>query len=203
MKKLAALVLVIPVLFMAACGGGSSGSSSSSGSGSKSATAVRSGGSGVYKIGIATREITNDYNRDIISGARKVIEDAGGSVTITDANADFQKHNENIENLINSGVDGLIVQLGDAQQLAPIMARAKAKGIPVVTAGVGAPVPDTLTDINGDNPILSILASDALLSAVGYKGDIYIVWVPGAPLLETRKRIFEAVCKDHPGLPCG
>ncbi|MDR0878859.1 MAG: substrate-binding domain-containing protein [Treponema sp.] len=200
MKKLTAFILVLPLLLVMACGGEKDSGSAAGSAKSSTAVTVRSGGSGVYKIGIATREITNDYNRDIISSAQKVVEAAGGSVVITDANADYQKHNENIENLINSGIDGLIVQLGDAQQLAPIMARAKAKGIPVVTAGVGAPVPDTLTDINGDNPILSILASDALLSAVGYKGDIYIVWVPGAPLLETRKRIFEAVCKDHPGV---
>ena len=30
-----------------------------------------------YVIGMAAREITNDYNRDIIAGAKKVIEAAG------------------------------------------------------------------------------------------------------------------------------
>jgi ABC-type sugar transport system substrate-binding protein len=30
-----------------------------------------------FKIGMATREITNDFNRDIISGAQAVIEAAG------------------------------------------------------------------------------------------------------------------------------
>jgi ABC-type sugar transport system substrate-binding protein len=184
-----------------ACGGsGESGSSSSGAAAGSSGAEVRSGGTGVYKIGIATREITNDFNRDINDNAQAVIEKAGSSVVIADANADFQKHNENIETLINSGIDGLIVQLGDAQQLAPIMTRAKARNIPVVTCAVGSPVTDTLTDINGDNPLMSILATNALLSSVGYKGDIYIVWVPGAPLLETRKRIFESVCKDHPGI---
>jgi ABC-type sugar transport system substrate-binding protein len=78
------------------------------------------------------------------------------------------------------------------------MAKAKAKGIPVVTAAVGSPVPDTITDVNGDDALMATLASDALLSSIGYKGDVYIVWVPGAPLLETRKRIFEAIAADYP-----
>jgi ribose transport system substrate-binding protein len=82
--------------------------------------------------------------------------------------------------------------------LAPIMAKAKEKGIPVVTAGVGSPVENTITDINGDDALMATLASDALLSSIDYKGDVYIVWVPGAPLLETRKRIFEAICADYP-----
>lgn len=151
-----------------------------------------------YKIGMATREITNDFNRDIISNAQVVVEAAGGTLVVTDAQADPQKHNENIENLINSDVDGLIVQLGDPQQLAPIMAKAKAKGIPVITCAVGSPVADTVTDINGDDALMTVLAADALLSSINYKGDVYIVWVPGAPLLETRKRIFEAIAKDFP-----
>lgn len=151
-----------------------------------------------YKIGMATREITNDYNRDIISGAQAVVEAAGGTLTVADAQADYQKHNENIENLINSGIDGLIIQLGDAQQLAPICAKAQEKGIPVITAGVGSPVDNTISDINGDDALMTTLAADALLSAIGYKGDVYIVWVPGAPLLETRKRIFESIAADYP-----
>ncbi len=153
---------------------------------------------GDFKIGIAAREITNDYNRGCISAAQEQIEAAGGSVVIADAQADVQKHNENIENLINSGIDGLIVHLGDGEQLAPLMKKAADKGIPVVTNGIGLRVENTLTDINGDDPLMSTLAADALLASIGYTGDVYVVWVPGAPLLETRKRIFEAVAADYP-----
>lgn len=153
---------------------------------------------GKFKIGIAAREITNDYNRSIISASQEKIEKAGGSVVIADAQADVQKHNENIENLLNSGIDGLIIHLGDPEQMAPLMKAAEKKGIPVITNGVGSPVSGTLGDVNGDDPLMATLASDALLASIGYKGDVYVVWVPGAPLLETRKRIFEAVCKDYP-----
>ncbi|MFP3043927.1 substrate-binding domain-containing protein [Treponema primitia] len=201
MKRLLVIGMALSLMLLAmSCGKSSETNSSPAAAGTtaKSSTAVSAGGSGVYKIGIATREITNDYNRDIISSAQKVVEGAGGSVVIADANADYQKHNENIENLINSGIDGLIIQLGDAQQLTPIVAKATAKKIPVICAGVGAPIPGVLSDLNGDNPLLTVLAADALLSAVGYKGTIYVVYVPGAPLLETRRRIFQSICADFP-----
>lgn len=161
-------------------------------------TAKDSKKDGKFKIGIAAREITNDYNRNIVAASQELIEKAGGSVVIADAQADVQKHNENIENLINSGIDGLIVHLGDPEQMAPLMAEAEKKGIPVITNGVGSPVEHTLGDVNGDDPLMATLASDALLASIGYKGDVYVVWVPGAPLLETRKRIFEAVAADYP-----
>ena len=203
---MACIVAIVATLSISCSGGGDSKATEKetvkeaevkSASGSDAGAA---GPSKAYKIGIASREITNDFNRDIVSNAQDVIKGAGGTIVSTDAQGDYQKHNENIENLINSGIDGLIVQLGDARQMGPIMAKAKAKGIPVVTCAVGAPVKDTLTDINGDNPLMSALAADALLSSVNYKGDIYIVWVPGAPLLETRKRIFEAIAVDFAGI---
>lgn len=150
------------------------------------------------KIGIAAREITNDYNRGIIEGARKVIEANGDTVLIADGQSDPRKHNDNIQNLINSKVDGLIIQLGNAQQLAPVVANAVKAGIPVVTTSVGAKTEGALTEIGGDEPLMAELAVRALLSSINYQGDVYMVWVPGAPLLETRKRILEAVAKDYP-----
>jgi len=204
-RSILSLILVFSMLLLAGCAATDGPQSSSAApnqgsSGGQTAPGSSSGSSSgkAFKIGIANREVTNDFNRDIITNAQATIEAAGGTVVTTDAQADPQKHNENIENLINSGIDGLIVQLGDPQQLAPIMAKAKAKGIPVVTAGVGSPVPDTITDVNGDDAIMATLAANALLSSIGYKGDVYIVWVPGAPLLETRKRIFEAIAADYP-----
>ncbi len=150
------------------------------------------------KIGIASREITNDYNRGIIAGAQKLIEGDGDTIVVADGQGDPRKHNENIENLINSHVDGLIIQLGNAQQLAPEVAKAKAAGIPVVTTSVGARTEGALTEVGGDEDLMATLMSRALLSSIDYKGDVYVVWVPGAPLLETRKRILEAMVKDYP-----
>ncbi|MBO0904223.1 substrate-binding domain-containing protein [Jiella sonneratiae] len=150
------------------------------------------------KIGLASREITNDYNRDIIAGAREVLEAAGAEVVVTDGGTDPRKHNENIENLINSGVAGIIVQLGNAQQLAPVVAKANEAGIPVVTTSVGSTTEGALTDVGGDDALMSAMMSRALLSSIDYQGDVYVFWVPGAPLLETRKRVLEAMAADYP-----
>lgn len=109
-----------------------------------------------------------------------------------------RKHNENIENLINAGVAGIVVQLGDAQQLAPPVADATEAGIPVVTTSIGAKTPGAVTDVGGDDALMSAMMSRALLSSIEYSGDVYVFWVPGAPLLETRKRVLEAMAADYP-----
>jgi ABC-type sugar transport system substrate-binding protein len=151
-----------------------------------------------YKIGFASREIVNDADRDIIAGAKKVIEAAGGTMVVTDGQTDPRKHNENIENLINSGVDGIIIALGDPQQLAPVVAKANARHIPVVTTTVGSTTPGALTDVGGDDAMMGVMMTRALFSAIGYKGDVYVFWVPGAPVLEIRKAMLEAMAKSYP-----
>jgi len=150
------------------------------------------------RIGLASREIVNDANRDINEAARKVVAAAGGTLIITDGQGDPRKHNENIENLIDSHVDGLIIQLGDPQQLAPVVAKAVKAHIPVATVIVGSPVAGALTEVGGDQALMGELIGRALLSSINYEGDVYMFSVPGAPVLETRKRMLEAMAKDYP-----
>jgi len=152
------------------------------------------------KVGLASREITNDYNRDIIAGATSVLQAAGAEVVVTDGGTDPRKHNENIENLINSGVAGIIVQLGDPQQLAPVIAKANAANIPVITTSVGSKTEGAIADVGGDESLMAAMLARSLLSSIDYKGTVIGFWVPGAPLLETRKRVFEAVVADYPSV---
>ncbi|MGF0034293.1 substrate-binding domain-containing protein [Bariatricus sp. SGI.154] len=202
-KKLVAVLLTVAMVFtMAGCSVGSapddSGTDSGTGSvgednNSDGKTNTQSKGDGTYKVGIANREITNDYNRLIAYGAQGVLEKAGCEVVMTDAEADVQKHNENVESLLNSGIDALIIQLGDNDQLAPLCAEAAEKGIPVVTAGISSHIDNTICDVNGDDALMATLLADAVFASIDYSGDVYVFYVPGAPLLENRLAVFSAV----------
>ena len=158
------------------------------------------GRDGQFKVGIASREIVNDVDRDLIAGVQGVIEAAGGTVVVTDAGGDPQKHNDNIESLINSGIDALAISLGDAAQLAPAVAKANEKGIPVVTMLLLQQVEGSLADVSPDSALMSAMVSRTFLQSIDYKGDVYLFWVPGAPLLEGYKAVFEAIASSYPGV---
>lgn len=153
-----------------------------------------------FKVGYAVREMAAEANQMNVNAARAVIEGAGGKLIVADANTDLQKHNENIENLVNSGIDGLLVFLGDVPHLTAPIQYAKSKGIPVVTTMITANVPGSLTDVSANSPNMATAVSNALMDAIGFKGDVYVVWVPGAPWLEGHKRILEAICAGQPGV---
>lgn len=150
------------------------------------------------KVGIASREITNDYNRDIVEGAASAFREAGASITTTNGGGDQTTHENNIRNLINSGINVLFIQLGDPASMAPIVEQAEQKGITVVTAGIGSTIKGAVTDVGADEMLMAEMSTRALLGSIGYEGDVYAFWVPGAPLLETRLRVLEAVAADYP-----
>jgi len=152
-----------------------------------------------FKVGIAIREMVNDADRSIVTNATASFKAAGASsVNVTDAGGDPLKQNNNIESLTNSGVDGLFVVLGDAQQVSPLTKKAADKGIKIASGLFGKAPEGSLTEVGFDDPLATSLMTRALFSAIGYKGDVYVFWVPGAPILETRKRIMEAIAKDYP-----
>jgi ribose transport system substrate-binding protein len=153
-----------------------------------------------FAIGLASREIVNDYNRGIIEGAKKVIEAAGGELIVADGQTDIRKHIDNISNLITRGVNGLIVQLGDPEQLASVFQKAQKAGIPVITTTIGQTTPGALCDVNGDDELMTVILARQLLTDIKAQGKVYIISVPGAPVLETRVRIMSAVLKGYNGV---
>lgn len=153
---------------------------------------------GALKVGIASREIVNDYNRDIIAGAQSTFEKQGATVTVTNAGGDATTQINDIRTLVNSGVNVLVVELGDPAQLTPVIEQARARGVVVVTCGVGSHVSGSVSDVGGDEDLMAEMMSRSLLDAMSYRGDLYAFWVPGAPLLETRLRVLKAMVADYP-----
>lgn len=152
-----------------------------------------------FKVGIAIRELLGGVDNAIVDAATKEFKAAGAvKVTVTDAGGDPLKQNNNIESLTNSGINGLFAVLGDATQISPLTKKAAAKGIKVATGLIGRAPDGAITDVGFDDPLASALETRALFSSIGYKGKVYVFWVPGAPILETRKRVMEAIAADYP-----
>lgn len=196
----AVLCAVVAVLVLAGCSLNGPISSAPSGQPEPGESTGDSGtpAEGGLVVGIASREITNDYNRDIVAGAAAAFREAGASVTTTNGGGDQTTHENNIRNLINSGINVLFIQLGDPASMAPIVEQAKLQGVAVVTAGIGSTIPGVVTDVGADEMLMAEMSARALLGAMDYEGDVYAFWVPGAPLLETRLRVLEAVAVEYP-----
>lgn len=140
----AAAVTGIAALTLTACGSGSG-----SGSGSSSA------GSGDVKVGLITKTDTNPFFVKMKEGAEKSAKAEG--VKLMTAAGKFDGDNAGqvtaIENMVASGVKGILITPSDSKAIVPAIAKARAKGVLVIAL-------DTPTE--PENAVDALFATDNL-----------------------------------------
>jgi len=130
MKKLIVLLLSgLMVLSMAACGSGSTASSSPASGGGQSAGNAADGQK--YTFGVVIFDFANDYMYHVRSGMRLAGQE-NINFEIVDSQNDQSKQNDQIDTLIQKGVDAMMVCPVDSAASPTIMQKCKAADIPVV-----------------------------------------------------------------------
>ncbi|MFC9509442.1 sugar ABC transporter substrate-binding protein [Streptomyces sp. NPDC057002] len=119
----AAAVAGVAALTLTACGSGSG-----SGSGSSSS------GSGDVKVGLITKTDTNPFFVKMKEGAEKAAKAEG--VQLMTAAGKFDGDNAGqvtaVENMVASGVKGILITPSDSKAIVPALEKAKAKGVLVI-----------------------------------------------------------------------
>jgi ribose transport system substrate-binding protein len=136
---------------LAGCTGGGGSSDSDSGSGGDSGSDGDSGGGGSddtatatatetsssddgYHIGLLTFSMSNAWFQCFARSGKWYAEEQGHDFTITDGKIDSARQTRNAQNLLNSGVDGLIMSAVDSNAAANIVDMANEEGVPVFNA---------------------------------------------------------------------
>ncbi|EIW18848.1 MULTISPECIES: sugar ABC transporter substrate-binding protein [Pelosinus] len=127
MKKISALLLVLVMVFVAAGCSKDTGSSTNS-SGSKVAKDIKD-----IKIGVSVGTLKQERWQREIDMFKTYAKDKGFQVLVQSAEDDAQKQVSQCENLINQGIDVLVIQSINADAAAPIVNAAHEAKIPVVS----------------------------------------------------------------------
>ncbi|MFF4213301.1 sugar ABC transporter substrate-binding protein [Streptomyces sp. NPDC001796] len=127
----------IAALTLTACGSGSGSGSVSAGSGS---------GKGV-KVGLITKTDTNPFFVKMKEGAEKAAKEDG--VQLVTAAGKFDGDNAGqvtaIENMVASGVKGILITPSDSKAIVPAIQKARAKGVLVIALDT-PPEPQSAVD---------------------------------------------------------
>ncbi|MEW2413174.1 sugar ABC transporter substrate-binding protein [Streptomyces sp. NPDC046866] len=123
LSKAAATVLVGALaLSLTACGAGSKGSAAAGSS------------AGAVKVGLITKTDTNPFFVKMKEGAQKAAQEGG--VELTTAAGKFDGDNAGqiaaIENMVASGVKGILITPSDSKAILPAIKKARAKGVLVI-----------------------------------------------------------------------
>ncbi|MFJ9842590.1 sugar ABC transporter substrate-binding protein [Kitasatospora sp. NPDC101155] len=126
LARLAACATVA-ALALTACGSGSKGSSGSSGSGAGSA-------GGTVKVGLITKTDTNPFFVKMKQGAEKSAKENGA--TLVTAAGKFDGDNAGqiaaLENMVATGVKGVLITPSDSKAILPAIKKARDKGVLVI-----------------------------------------------------------------------
>ena len=129
----------------------------------------------------------------------------GAELVVTNANAELPKQISDIQDLINQGVQLLIVAPVNSDGLDPALSAATEAGIPVITIDrkvTNEHCTDYLTFIGSDFYSQGERAADALAEATGGEAQVAILLgSSGNNVTDQRNAGFkEKVAADHPGL---
>lgn len=153
-------------------------------------------------IGFPQDNMSNDWRRAQVMAVKAVLDQHPNvKFMYTDAQGDTAKNIQDIEDLVDQGIDLLMISPRDGQAMTPVIAHAHAKGIPVVLL-TRRILSDTYTTfVSADDAKIAANAAKYLADKLGGKGKILVLQgVPTASTAVKRTEGFMAEIAKHPGI---
>ena len=149
-------------------------------------------------IGSALLTQTHVFYQDMVAAMEEEARKQGLALHIQYAEFDSSKQNNQIETFIIQKVDALIVAPNDSAGIAPVIADARAKGIPVFTVDIAAHGADVTAHIASDNVKGGAILADYLAKLLDGKGRVAIIDHPAVASVQERVSGFEKGLAKYP-----
>jgi len=120
-----------------------------------------------YKIGFSISTLNNPFFVTLSEGAKANAQEQVAEISIVDAQDDASKQASDVEDLIQQGVDLILINPVDSSAVGSAVESANAAGIPVITVDRTADTGEVVSHIASDNVAGGVLAGEYLLELVG------------------------------------
>lgn len=139
-----------------------------------------------------------DYFQQYLNGTRQQAAALGMELDVYDAQGDNAAQASQLDQAIESGVDGIVVRHGFADTLCPGVNRALELGIPVVIYDVEIQTcaPDAVQTQQSDE-IMASLVLDQMVELVGQGIDVGYVNVAGIAPLDRRDAVWRSYVEEN------
>jgi ribose transport system substrate-binding protein len=194
-RALALVVCTVAVVFAAACGGGGQGGNGGG----------QGGNQGPYIIGVSNGFISSEWRTQMIDDLQRVNDEykqegLTEDLVIESADVDDQGQIQQMRNLINRGVDGIIVNPNNATALDQVIGQAENAGIPVIAVDQEIDAPG-VTNVVIDQGEWARMGAEWLVEELGGEGDVVVInGIAGHPANEARYDAVKQVFAENPGI---
>ncbi|QMT17058.1 ribose ABC transporter substrate-binding protein RbsB [Planococcus maritimus] len=190
MKKMLLMFVLLAMMVLAACSMEAPGSDSEETTGGEDA-------GGDYTIGFSISTLNNPFFVTLSEGAEAKASEMGASLSVVDAQDDASKQASDVEDLIQQGVDMILINPVDSEAVASAVESANNANIPVITVDRSAEGGEVVSHIASDNVAGGEMAGEYLLSLVGDNAQVAeLEGVPGSSAARERGEGFNKVATE-------
>lgn len=190
MKKMLLMFVLLAMMVLAACSMDAPGSDSEETTGGEEA-------SGDYTVGFSISTLNNPFFVTLSEGAEAKASELGASLSVVDAQDDASKQASDVEDLIQQGVDMILINPVDSEAVASAVASANNADIPVITVDRSAESGEVVSHIASDNVAGGEMAAEHLLSLIGDGAQVAeLEGVPGSSAARERGEGFNNIAAD-------
>lgn len=193
MKKLIGLLSLSSVLALSACGAATLEGDQAGDNGEVEEMSAEE-----ITIGLSISTLNNPFFGDLQRGVVESAEENGSTVRSVDAQDDTATQINGIDDLIQQGVDILLINPVDSDAITPAIESANSAGIPVITIDRSSEGGDVLTFIASDNVEGGEMAAEFIIDLVGEDASVVqLEGVPGASATNERGEGFRNVADER------
>lgn len=150
------------------------------------------------KIGLSVSTLNNPFFVSMKDGVEKEAEAQGMDVVVVDAQNDAAKQVSDVEDLIQQGVDVLLINPTDSSAVSTAVQSANSLGIPVVTLDRSSEKGEVATLVSSDNEKGGKMAAEYMVEQLGEDAKVAeLEGVPGASATRERGSGFHTVADEQ------
>ncbi|WP_096187184.1 ribose ABC transporter substrate-binding protein RbsB [Evansella halocellulosilytica] len=152
---------------------------------------------GEFTVGFSISTLNNPFFVTLQEGAEEKAEELGIDLIMVDAQDDDAKQINDVEDLIQRGVDLILINPTDSSSVISAIESANAADIPVITVDRGADGGDVVSHIASDNVAGGEMAGELLAELVGEGEEVAeLEGIPGSSAARERGEGFHNVAAD-------
>lgn len=145
-------------------------------------------------LGLSVSTLNNPFFVTLRDGAEAAAEDMGVELVVVDSQDDPARESSNVQDLIQRGVDALLINPTDSDAVVPSVQRANEQDIPVFTIDRGSEGGEVVSHIASDNVAGGEMAAEHLIELIGSSGNVVeLQGIPGTSAARDRGEGFNNV----------
>lgn len=127
---------------------------------------------GDFSVGFSISTLNNPFFVTLSDGAKEKAKELGVALTVIDAQDNAAKQTSDVEDLIQQGVDLIMINPTDSEAVASAVEAANNAGVPVITVDRNSEGGEVLSHIASDNAAGGELAAEYLIELVGAQAKV-------------------------------